>query len=305
MSALRFLFALHFAIGLAAPVHSQIAISQACASGSGCFSGDSPGLPVTIDGSAGRSYFLASDLTVPNKDTSGITASAADVSLDLNGFSVRGANVCVPAGCTLTGTGIGVSLLEGSTVKNGSISGHGSHCVVVRTGSTVERIVASHCRYNGIMLGMTSSAYATARDSNAFRNGENGILALEGSIVSNCVARNNNVDGIQATGQGMILNNVVAQNLRHGISCFTGCQISGNNAAGASTGNFAIDAGSTSLVHENRMFFTGLRIGARSAYSQNLIYSGTSPVVTFAGSPPAINAGHNSCYINAGLTTCP
>ena len=38
-------------------------INQACAVHTGCFSGDDPGLPVTIDSSAGRSYRLTSDLT--------------------------------------------------------------------------------------------------------------------------------------------------------------------------------------------------------------------------------------------------
>ena len=39
-------------------------ISQTCAL-AGCFPGDTAGYPVTIDGSAGRSFVLTSDLIVP------------------------------------------------------------------------------------------------------------------------------------------------------------------------------------------------------------------------------------------------
>ena len=54
-------------------------INQACAVNpvTGCFSGDAPGFPVTIDGSAGRSYLLTGDLVIPDPDTSGISISAS------------------------------------------------------------------------------------------------------------------------------------------------------------------------------------------------------------------------------------
>jgi hypothetical protein len=37
-------------------------INRACAVNTGCFSGDGPGFPVTIDGTAGKSYRLTGDL---------------------------------------------------------------------------------------------------------------------------------------------------------------------------------------------------------------------------------------------------
>ena len=43
-------------------VDGVLEINRACATNSGCFSGDSPGYPVTINGIAGRSYKLTSDI---------------------------------------------------------------------------------------------------------------------------------------------------------------------------------------------------------------------------------------------------
>ncbi|MBY0401631.1 hypothetical protein K2X89_15160, partial [Myxococcota bacterium] len=65
-------------------------INQTCATLSGCFSGDAPGFPVTIDGTAGSSYLLTSDLVVRNVNTDGIFVSVARISIDLNGFGVNG-----------------------------------------------------------------------------------------------------------------------------------------------------------------------------------------------------------------------
>ena len=57
--------------------------------------GDAPGFPVTISRSG--SYRLSGDLTVPDAATTAVdvTNTAADVSIDLNGFSISGPVVCV------------------------------------------------------------------------------------------------------------------------------------------------------------------------------------------------------------------
>ena len=76
-------------------------INQACAVNTGCFPGDTGGFPVTIDGSAGRSYRLTSDLTVPSADTSGIVVTISDVGIDLNNFAILGP--CPKRACTPPG----------------------------------------------------------------------------------------------------------------------------------------------------------------------------------------------------------
>jgi hypothetical protein len=64
----------------------------------GCFSGDAAGLPVTINGAAGRSYRLTGDLTVPDENTNGIVVSANDIGIDLNNFAIIGPVTCSRVG---------------------------------------------------------------------------------------------------------------------------------------------------------------------------------------------------------------
>ena len=76
--------------------------------------GDTPGFPVTISQSG--SYRLAGNLTVPDANTTAISITADNVTIDLNGFSIIGPTVCTPASasapvtsCSPTGTGVGVN----------------------------------------------------------------------------------------------------------------------------------------------------------------------------------------------------
>ena len=70
--------------------------------------GDAPGFPITI--SQAGSYRLSGNLTVTDPNTVAIQITADFVTLDLNGFSVIGPNVCAghPTVCPAPGTGIGV-----------------------------------------------------------------------------------------------------------------------------------------------------------------------------------------------------
>jgi len=56
--------------------------------------GDTAGFPVSINGSAGRSYRLTSNLIVPNENTDGILFSTSDIGIDHNNFAIIGAG-CV------------------------------------------------------------------------------------------------------------------------------------------------------------------------------------------------------------------
>ena len=128
-------------------VDGVLEINQACVN-TGCFSGDSAGFPVTIDGSAGRSYRLTGDLVVPNVNASGITISTHDVRIDLNSFTIIGA-ACVGAtssSCRPTsGNGSGVSGGQGISVSNGSIVGMGFAGVLL---STEAEVTGLRARWN-------------------------------------------------------------------------------------------------------------------------------------------------------------
>ncbi len=65
-------------------------INHTCAAQTGCFSGDTAGYPVTIDGTAGRSYRLTGDLVIQSVNSDGILVSTPDVTIDLGGFTIIG-----------------------------------------------------------------------------------------------------------------------------------------------------------------------------------------------------------------------
>src|SRR5271166_6095480 len=87
-------------------------IDQAHALAGSVTPGDTPGFPVTI--SLPGTYKLASNLVVPNENTSAIVITSDSVTIDLNGFSILGPTNCPSdgtnptTGCTHTGSGIGV-----------------------------------------------------------------------------------------------------------------------------------------------------------------------------------------------------
>src|SRR5688572_25403327 len=81
-----------FGPGSALAVDGVILIDQNRALAGNVTPGDTPGFPVTI--SLPGSYRLSSNLTVSNMTTSAVLITTNDVTLDLNGFTIKGPNVC-------------------------------------------------------------------------------------------------------------------------------------------------------------------------------------------------------------------
>src|SRR5215469_10191566 len=100
--------------GSAYAVDGVILIDQAHALKGNVTPGDPPGFPVVLFESG--SYRLSGNLTVPDKDTPAIFIAAPSVTIDLNGFSILGPNVCTGnppdtgIACTLSGGGHGISI---------------------------------------------------------------------------------------------------------------------------------------------------------------------------------------------------
>jgi len=101
-------------------------INQSCAA-VGCWPGDSPGLPVEIVETG--SYRLTGGLLI-DANTTAIVVTADNVSIDLNGFTIRGpAQVTIePDGtlvCSSPGTGhaIFAPLAPRTEVRNGFVAG--------------------------------------------------------------------------------------------------------------------------------------------------------------------------------------
>jgi len=251
-------------------------INQTCAVITGCFSGDEAGLPVTIDGSADRSYRLTSDLTVPDENTDGILVSTDDVGIDLNNFAILGPGTCsgVPLVCPLMGTGSGVEVSSqfnrGISVKNGSISGMGFYGVLLGDQGEAMNL---RVRWNsfGIQTGLGSTVsgstvYQNQRDGiraasssvsgNAvYLNGDAGILGFVGSTISSNTVRANEAEGISAGNGSVVAGNSVFNNGLEGIEGGTGCTVK-DNTVHSNTGD-GINGGEGSVVVGNSVFSSG------------------------------------------------
>lgn len=258
-----------------------VEINQVCAVHTGCFSGDAIGFPVIIDGSAGRSYRLTSDLVQPTLNTDVILVSAPSITIDLNGFEIVGAG-CVGAtvNCTpITGTGSGIEratgTLAGTKVLNGSVTGMGRHGIFLGTQSEVVNVSARWNRFDGILVG-------------------------PGSSVSGSVAYQNNDDGIEVGPGSLVFDNATYLNGNDGIVAGNGANVFGNTSS--ANGDDGIQTSLASLVRANTVRGSsdlGLALSAPSSYRENVVTTGTGGAGTISG---GVDAGANACD---GSTTCP
>jgi parallel beta-helix repeat protein len=297
-------------------------INQTCALNTGCFAGDSAGLPVTI--STAGSYKLTSNLVVPNENTDGIVVGSGNVSIDLAGFEIRGVVVCSgpPLVCTpSTGTGSGVEVtstsLPGILVRNGSITGMGRYGVLLGVQAEVMQLRARSNRVVGIEVadvstvsgnsahfngfeGITVGNGSTVSGNTAYSNGSGGIQVGGASTISGNTAYANGDIGIFANTGSTISGNTVFSNGSTGISTILGSTVSGNTAYGNGGGGISTGTGSTvsgNTVRINTGF--GLNLGPQSGYRENVITSNTAGTVTGTG---LVNLGNNACN---GTAVCP
>jgi hypothetical protein len=259
-------------------------ISQACVtSPTGCFSGDSAGFPVTIDGSAGRSYILTSSLTVANQNTTAIQITADSVTLDLNGFTIRGTLTCnyLPyAVCSPVGTGNGVTGFVNTSVRNGTIIAMGGYGLDLSFDSVVEDVRLLGNGLGGMRVGPGSST----REVTANANNGYGILTDFRNTVHAVNATNNGAGGIKLGQSSLVRDSIVHSNNGPGIECLAGCLATGNQASGNVGAGLAGPATCAS---------------SDLSYSGNQIRGNTGGFLTGCG----VQIGPNSC--NGSTASCP
>lgn len=207
------------ACGTAAAAEGVFQINQTCAK-VGCFAGDSAGFPVTI--TQAGSYRLTGNLDLTSAAdpaiAEGITIGTAasfdslgNVTLDLGGFSIKGAITCTGLPVTNCSTaaapdGWGVrSYWSGATIRDGFVIGM-SQGVICDRGCLIEDIHASSNAADGIH---TSNALSVIDRCFAARNGRYGFWS-SGNI-RNSVAHENKIHGIfvqngSAQGNSAMLN---------------------------------------------------------------------------------------------------
>jgi hypothetical protein len=206
-------------------------INQTCAVQTGCFPGDAAGFPVTIDGSAGSSYLLTSDLTVPDANTTGIMVNTSLMTVDLGGHRVTGPVTCTgttPIVCTPAGTGRGVVTgpVTGVRIRNGTVTGMGDLGVGTNSAGSIDDVLSFSNAGIGIFVGPGS----TVDRSRAAGNGGDGIAGATGVRVTSSVALQNGGDGIDV-GDGSTVRGVYAeQNFEDGIHTGRNATISDSSA---------------------------------------------------------------------------
>ena len=220
---------------------------------------DTPGFPVTI--SQPGSYRLTENITVPDTSTTGFDITADNVTLDLNGFSIIGPNVCTPnpTRCSAAGGGVGVHAgsfspgivaSQGVKVMNGNVRGMGFHGVRLMGEATVVERVHTHSNGGpGIVVGAGSVIDSVAnlnggsgiigflvRGSIAQENATVGIFIRSGGLASENTSLLNGGDGVNVT-KGTVTGNTITSNKGFGISATCPGTIVGNTAVDNLLGN--------------------------------------------------------------------
>jgi len=170
-----------------------------------------PRTPISQTGytiSNSGSYYLATNLTTSGNDP-GVRIVASDVSLDLCGFTINGAES--------TGNGISISLgVDNVSVHNGSVrsccfhgldAGYATHCIFrdLRIINNARNAI-SYC-------GIAAGANAQVERCRIVDNGGTGLSANSNSkIIDNEIAGNGG-DGLKLIGAGTyVANNIVKDN---------------------------------------------------------------------------------------------
>ena len=190
------------------------------------------------------SYYLTGNITgVMGKH--GIEIAAVGVTLDLNGFSLRGVAGSLDA-VTTSASGV-----ERIAVLNGTIREWGGDGIDLATNGAsvcrVERVLANENGGSGIRTGFNGTISFCA----ANRNGVNGIAANQGAVITNCSAYQNDGNGISANGGTLVVDCVARFNTLDGIICSSGCVIRGN--ACSNNGNGGDAAGIHVTGTDNRI----------------------------------------------------
>jgi len=170
---------------------------------------DASGFPITICKQG--SYVLGSNLTVP-ANTDGIDIAVPDVTIDLNGFTLKGPVTC---------TGVGTTL---SCSKTGAANGISS------AGSATGNITVSENLASGIYVW-----YGTVSNTTSSRNGAGGFVCFAGQLKHN-TAYGNGVAGILLNRCSATDNRPVRPSGFHSI-------VSGNESDGNGLGDFFNEVG--------------------------------------------------------------
>lgn len=285
-------------------------INQTCAVQTGCFSGDPAGFPVVIDGTAGQSYRLTSDLQLPDENTGGITVLTDLVSVDLNGFAIRGITTCTvaPTVCSPIGFGIGVHAptVRGTELRNGSIVGTGSSGLLLGPAARVLNVRVAESGFTGIQLGDASGVLVDR--CTVFRNRVTGIEAGVGSTVANSVVYENGGAGILMDEGGVVIGNTSNENDNVGIFANTSDRVTVESNTVRANASFGIAVGAGSVIKGNSASLNaavGIRGWSDSLTIGNAVYDNGQAGISCSAGGCAVHDNTASFNGGSGLSLSP
>ena len=233
-------------------------------------------LPLVITNSG--SYYLIGNLTGIS-GTNGITVRANNVTIDLNGFTLSGVNGSAD-GINVGNDGSpGAINITNFSVLNGVVHGWGGYGIRADN--------AYYCRFEQLHLSA---------------NGASGLDIGNNSVVTHCVAHNNEGDGFDADGSGVLFDACVARTNWEGFhiggSRAVNCFSADNQMHGFTAFNATVvkDCSARDNGH------CGIWLGSgASALNNSCIDNNTDNVNTAAG----IGAGYGSDRIDGNHIVYP
>ena len=207
-------------------------INQDCVA-TGCFSGDSPGYPVTI--SAPGLYTLSSDMNVTGgSSVNGIEIQSSQVDLDLNGHTLSGGGSCVGTpvtscsgfqggrGISVSGTGVLVVHVHTGTIRGFADSG--MVAFGVDSGTLFDHLLVAENSF-GILIVADSSKSNIRIDQCAFSRNGGQSLGVANNIysdlrVTNSTFAGNRTEGVGAGDGSTFLDNTFSDNGGVGLICY-------------------------------------------------------------------------------------
>ena len=229
--------ALPLCAGPAAAADGEVLINQSTVLAGGITPGDEAGFPAMIN-RPGR-YKLRGNLSVP-AGLVGIQVMASDVTIDLNGFTIRSA---VPGEAS---GGVFVRDADRVRIANGTITGFQAFGIYLAEG---EHDVVENMRIlntSGFSNGAIYAGRQTRIRNNILANNVFTIVDCSRCLIENNIITGGSFYGISVSG-GVVVGNVIVGNAQHGLrgtaTNFPDSGYGGNILVGNNGGN--------AQVHDN------------------------------------------------------
>jgi hypothetical protein len=179
------------------------------------------------------SYYLTQ--TIDAGGSNGITITASNVTIDLNGYTLisDGSGTASAIFCNAS--------IFNLIIRNGIISNWGGHGIngVSSSHCSIADLQISDCKLSGVSVGSNSRIESCTATNNLF----DGINANNQGQVINCIASNNGTDGIDVNANSIVSTCVVFDNGANGIEASTKTEVNNCIANNNAEDGFELAAG--------------------------------------------------------------